>query len=263
MDDPALAAAQLSGGQFSFEAAPLGACLPVLTAIEPLTGIAYGIGGFGEHIRLTAGWLAVEAAGLAAMVAGVILVARSPMITGHRGGASALRWRAAWPKPRAAGSGSANQRHRPSPCSFPPPPPTTPCRTQEATRLSPSSATAATARWAIGGASQTLTFACPSDYVVFRNFGLMLQNPSLSPREVPHPPSDRWGPRRAAPILLGALLAMLAVTYQTPHAATAPGPLPTSPQTGGCTEVSPGPANLLGAMGGQPPIPGQGVWACR
>jgi hypothetical protein len=47
--------------------------MPVSGSIAVSTGIAYGIGGFGEHIRLTAGWLAVEAAGLAAMVAGVIL----------------------------------------------------------------------------------------------------------------------------------------------------------------------------------------------
>jgi hypothetical protein len=67
--------------QSAFEAAPLGASLPVLTAVEPLTGIAYGIGVFGEVIRLAARWVAVEAAGLIAMVVGVILIARSPMIT--------------------------------------------------------------------------------------------------------------------------------------------------------------------------------------
>jgi drug/metabolite transporter (DMT)-like permease len=67
--------------QSAFEAAPLAASLPVLTAVEPLTGIAYGIGVFGEVIRLAAAWVVMEAAGLIAMIAGLVLVARSPMIT--------------------------------------------------------------------------------------------------------------------------------------------------------------------------------------
>lgn len=72
--------------QSAFEAAPLRASLPVLTAVEPLTGIVYGIGVFGEHIRLGAGWLLIEVTGLVAMLAGITLVARSPMISDQRAG---------------------------------------------------------------------------------------------------------------------------------------------------------------------------------
>jgi drug/metabolite transporter (DMT)-like permease len=73
--------------QSAFEAAPLGASLPVLTSVEPLTGIAYGIGVFGEAIRLTAASVTMEAAGLIGMIAGVILIARSHMITDDGAGA--------------------------------------------------------------------------------------------------------------------------------------------------------------------------------
>lgn len=67
--------------QSAFEAAPLDASLPATTVAEPLTGIAFGVGVYGEHLTLAGPLLAVELAGVAAMVAGVILVARSPIVT--------------------------------------------------------------------------------------------------------------------------------------------------------------------------------------
>lgn len=67
--------------QSAFEAAPLAASLPALTIAEPLAGIALGAGIFSEALRVTALALTGEAIALFAMVAGVILVARSPLIT--------------------------------------------------------------------------------------------------------------------------------------------------------------------------------------
>lgn len=84
------------------------------------------------------------------------------------------------------------------------------------------------------------------------------------PSQPPHNPgssADRWTPRRVMPIVLGALLVTMAAADATSHATTAQGALSTASQHAGCTEVSPGAANLLGAMEGQPPIPDQGVWA--
>lgn len=69
-------------GQSAFEAAPLAASLPAITVAEPVTGIAFGVGVFDEHLALGWPYLLVELAGLAAMVVGVLLVARSPLVTG-------------------------------------------------------------------------------------------------------------------------------------------------------------------------------------
>lgn len=70
--------------QSAFEAAPLGASLPALTIAEPLTGIALGAGIFSEALRSTVPALAGAAAALVLMVCGVMLVARSPLVT-HAG----------------------------------------------------------------------------------------------------------------------------------------------------------------------------------
>lgn len=69
--------------QSAFEAAPLPASLPALTLAEPLTGIALGAGIFSEALRVSVLALAGEGISLVAMIAGVILVARSPLITHH------------------------------------------------------------------------------------------------------------------------------------------------------------------------------------
>lgn len=67
--------------QSAFEAAPLRASLPAITAAEPLAGIAYGISVFAEGVRTAPVWLALEVAGLIAMIAGVVVLTRSPMLT--------------------------------------------------------------------------------------------------------------------------------------------------------------------------------------
>jgi drug/metabolite transporter (DMT)-like permease len=70
--------------QSAFEAAALRASLPAITAAEPLVGIAYGISVFGEKVRTAPVWLALETAGLTAMIAGMVLLTRSPMLAPHR-----------------------------------------------------------------------------------------------------------------------------------------------------------------------------------
>ncbi|MEV5596786.1 DMT family transporter [Streptomyces sp. NPDC052496] len=64
--------------QSAFETAPLRMSLPALTAAQPLAGIACGVGFLGDRLNLTAGALAGEAAGLAAVVTGIVLIGRHP-----------------------------------------------------------------------------------------------------------------------------------------------------------------------------------------
>jgi multidrug transporter EmrE-like cation transporter len=63
--------------QNAFNAAPLKASLPAVTAAEPTAGIVLGVVVFGDSVHITPWLLAWQAASLAAMVAGVILVARA------------------------------------------------------------------------------------------------------------------------------------------------------------------------------------------
>ncbi|MET8686404.1 DMT family transporter [Streptomyces sp. NPDC004732] len=68
--------------QSAFETAPLRMSLPALTAAQPLAGIACGVGFLGDRLRADAGALAWEAAGLAAIVAGVVLLGLHPAMPG-------------------------------------------------------------------------------------------------------------------------------------------------------------------------------------
>lgn len=68
----------------AFNAAPLHASLPAITAAEPVVGILLGVIVFGDDIRISPGVLALQAAGLVALVGGVILVARAPILSGLR-----------------------------------------------------------------------------------------------------------------------------------------------------------------------------------
>jgi drug/metabolite transporter (DMT)-like permease len=63
----------------SFNAAPLNSSLPAITAAEPVAGIALGVVVFGDVIRISPAMLAFQAAGLLALITGVILVARAPV----------------------------------------------------------------------------------------------------------------------------------------------------------------------------------------
>ncbi|MFI0719196.1 DMT family transporter [Streptomyces sp. NPDC021224] len=64
--------------QSAFEMAPLRMSLPSLTAAQPIAGIVCGVGFLGDRLRVTTGALAWEAAGLAAIVVGVVLLGRHP-----------------------------------------------------------------------------------------------------------------------------------------------------------------------------------------
>jgi drug/metabolite transporter (DMT)-like permease len=74
--------------QNAFSAGPLHSSLPTIAAGEPVAGIALGIVVFGDRIQVSPGMLAIEAGGIAALIVGVVTVARSsafgrlPAITG-------------------------------------------------------------------------------------------------------------------------------------------------------------------------------------
>ena len=64
----------------AFNAAPLRASLPAITAGEPVCGIALGIAVFGDPLHISVGMIALQAGGFVALVLGVILVARAPAL---------------------------------------------------------------------------------------------------------------------------------------------------------------------------------------
>jgi drug/metabolite transporter (DMT)-like permease len=68
----------------SFNSGPLNASLPGITAAEPVAGICLGVVVFGDVVRVSPGLLALQSAGIAALVIGVVLVARAPMLSGLR-----------------------------------------------------------------------------------------------------------------------------------------------------------------------------------
>jgi drug/metabolite transporter (DMT)-like permease len=70
--------------QNAFSAGPLHASLPTMAAGEPVAGIALGIVVFGDRIQISPGMLAIEAGGIAALIVGVVAVARSSAFVGLR-----------------------------------------------------------------------------------------------------------------------------------------------------------------------------------
>src|SRR6266516_5356286 len=68
----------------AFNAGPLRASLPGIAAAEPVSGIVLGMVVFGDPVFVSPGMLALRAAGIAALVIGVILVARAPALCGLR-----------------------------------------------------------------------------------------------------------------------------------------------------------------------------------
>ena len=69
--------------QSAFNAAPLHASLPAITAGEPTTGIVLGIVVFGDSVNVSPGMIALQLGGFAALVLGVIMVARAPALVGR------------------------------------------------------------------------------------------------------------------------------------------------------------------------------------
>ncbi len=70
--------------QNAFSAGPLHFSLPTIAAGEPVAGIVLGIMVFGDRIQVLPGPLAIEAGGIAALIVGVVAVARSSAFTGLR-----------------------------------------------------------------------------------------------------------------------------------------------------------------------------------
>ncbi|MER6347499.1 DMT family transporter [Streptomyces sp. NPDC001595] len=83
--------------QSAFEAAPLRTSLPALTAAQPLAGILCGVGFLGDRLHTDAGALAWEAAGLAAVVGGIVLLGRHPAMPQGAVAAAPARVRALQP----------------------------------------------------------------------------------------------------------------------------------------------------------------------
>jgi drug/metabolite transporter (DMT)-like permease len=67
--------------QSAFSAGSLQVSLPAISAGEPLVGILLGVLVFGDRIQLTPGLLAIQAGGIAALIVGVIMVARGPALS--------------------------------------------------------------------------------------------------------------------------------------------------------------------------------------
>jgi drug/metabolite transporter (DMT)-like permease len=67
--------------QNAFNAAPLHASLPAVTATEPVAGIALGVVVFGDIVHVSPWLLAAQAASIAAVIGGAILVARAPVFS--------------------------------------------------------------------------------------------------------------------------------------------------------------------------------------
>jgi drug/metabolite transporter (DMT)-like permease len=65
--------------QSAFNAAPLHASLPAVTAAEPTAGIVLGVVVFGDRVHISPWLVTVQVVGVVIMVAGVILVARAPV----------------------------------------------------------------------------------------------------------------------------------------------------------------------------------------
>jgi hypothetical protein len=74
---------------------------------------------------------------------------------------------------------------------------------------------------------------------------------------------SRWIPRLGALVVLGALLVTLLTSRLKDSAMKAVGVQPSMLHLVGCSKHPPSTADLLGALDGQPPIPGQAVPACR
>ncbi len=70
--------------QNAFNSAPLHASLPAVTAAEPTAGIVLGVVVFGDVVRVSPLLVAVQIAGVLALVVGVILVARAPVLSNLR-----------------------------------------------------------------------------------------------------------------------------------------------------------------------------------
>jgi drug/metabolite transporter (DMT)-like permease len=68
----------------AFNAGPLRMSLPGIAAAEPVSGIVLGMVVFADPVFVSPGMLALRAAGIAALIIGVIMVARAPVLSSLR-----------------------------------------------------------------------------------------------------------------------------------------------------------------------------------
>jgi drug/metabolite transporter (DMT)-like permease len=68
----------------AFNAGPLHASLPAITAAEPVAGMFLGVVVFGDIVHLSPLMLALQTAGLVSLIAGVVIVARAPVLSSLR-----------------------------------------------------------------------------------------------------------------------------------------------------------------------------------
>jgi drug/metabolite transporter (DMT)-like permease len=66
--------------QSAFQAAPLPASVPVMDAVEPTIAVLIGVFAFGESLSTSPLALACEAAGIVALIGGIVLLDRSPVV---------------------------------------------------------------------------------------------------------------------------------------------------------------------------------------
>ncbi|HLJ07505.1 MAG TPA: DMT family transporter [Acidimicrobiia bacterium] len=78
----ALAAFGVLASQSAFQAGPLQASLPVLTITEPLVAAVIGVAAFHEHIATHGARALAETAAALVLAAGVVFLARSPLVAG-------------------------------------------------------------------------------------------------------------------------------------------------------------------------------------
>ncbi|HUY49881.1 MAG TPA: DMT family transporter [Streptosporangiaceae bacterium] len=72
--------------QNAFHAGPIVASQSTLVLVDPLASILVGIGLFGDNLRANGPWGPLEALSLLVMFAGAVSLARSPLVSGMRGG---------------------------------------------------------------------------------------------------------------------------------------------------------------------------------
>ena len=72
--------------QNALHAGPITASRTTLVTINPLVSIVLGVSLFGDVLRGGAGWIALEVIALAVLVAGVVVLTRSPLVAGSPDG---------------------------------------------------------------------------------------------------------------------------------------------------------------------------------
>jgi drug/metabolite transporter (DMT)-like permease len=107
--------------QNAFSAGPLHSSLPTIAAGEPVAGIVLGIVVFGDRIQVSAGQLAIEAGGIAALIVGVVMVARSTAFGGLHKVRTAIKPESATAAGSAAPAAQSPSGTSPSPATAPSP----------------------------------------------------------------------------------------------------------------------------------------------